>query len=50
MSAVMNSFSSFVVVAIIVVCVAAPLFLFGFILRSALAQKPGEGEKKKNPK
>jgi hypothetical protein len=42
----MNDLSSFVVVALIVVCVAAPLVLFGFILRSALRKKPGEGGKK----
>jgi hypothetical protein len=46
----MNNFSSFVVVAIIVVCVAAPLVLFGFILRSALGEKPGEAGKKKDAK
>ncbi len=39
--------SNFVASAIVVVCVLAPLVLLGFILHSALAEKPGK--KKDDP-
>ncbi len=43
----MKSPSDFFAIAIVVICVLAPLVLFGFILRAALSPKPKKGNEKK---